>query len=82
MSKLLRPETYKPRLTIEISEEQFFRKQRLMPYGVQRVVFCILLDEILDLIEKHGVQALAPVLNKSLKLTEVLESTKGLSDGA
>jgi len=71
---------YRSRLSIEISQEQDFRKRRLLPHGVQKIIFNILLDEILDLIEEKGLGVLGPVMNKGMKLTEVLPSTKEFYD--
>ena len=69
---------YKPRLSIEITEEQFIRKQKLIPfYGLQKVLFSTLLDEILNVIEKNGLDFIGPLLNKQVGLSEILPSLKG-----
>lgn len=72
---------YRPRLSIEITEEQFFRKQKLIPYyGLQKVLFSVLLDEILDVIEQNGLEFIGPIMNKQINLKEILPSLKGKQD--
>ncbi len=69
---------YKPRLSIEITEEQFFRKQKLMPfYGIQKALFGIILDEVLDIIEQRGLDFIGPLLEKRVGLNDILPTMKG-----
>jgi len=45
---------YRPRLSIEISRETQQRIRTLMPHGTQKIVFSLVIEDLLDLFEKHG----------------------------
>lgn len=45
---------YRPRLSIEIPQEISIKLRKLMPHGMQKVVFNLILDDLLNLMEKHG----------------------------
>ena len=45
---------YRPRLSIEISTETQQRIRKLMPHGTQKIVFSLVIEDLLDLFEKHG----------------------------
>ncbi len=65
---------YRPRLVIELTEEQFFRKQRLLnlSHGMQKAVFSAILDDLLDMVETHGAVVLGVILNRQLKPRSVI----------
>ena len=45
---------YRPRLSIEISRETQQRIRALMPHGTQKIVFSLIIEDLLDILEKHG----------------------------
>ena len=59
---------YRPRLSIEISEEQQRELQRLIPWGVKNQLFALIVDDVIRLMQTHGQKFLAAVLNKAIKL--------------
>jgi hypothetical protein len=70
--------SYRPRLSIEISDEQNLRKQRLIPvHGLQKALFSNILDDLLDLIEEQGQVVVGLILNGSVKAREVIPCMKG-----
>lgn len=60
---------HRPRLSIELTDEQFFRLQRNMPWGTKNRLFCALVDQINDLVEKHGQIALGAIFSGSIRIT-------------
>ena len=59
---------YKPRLSIEITEEQQQRINRLFDtYGIKRAIMSILLDDLLNLIEEHGQVVIGILLDGAAK---------------
>lgn len=77
---------YKPRFIFEITEEQKVRADRLISFhGIRRPLFSIILDDLLDIIEKHGNAAVGLILDKAVKPSDVIpvlsKAKKGLSNG-
>ena len=66
-------EDYRPRFVFEISDEQKERADELITvYGIRKSLFCIILDDVLDLIEKHGNAVVGIILDGQVKPREVL----------
>lgn len=66
---------YKPRFSFEISDEQKKRADKLIStYGLRRNVFCIILDDLLDMIESNGMIVVGAILSKAAKPREVIPS--------
>jgi len=64
---------YKPRFSFEITEEQQRRASRLLTtYGLRKSVFSIILDDVLDLVEKHGQIVLGIILDGATKPREIV----------
>ena len=69
MSKKLRTDySYKPRLSIEISEEQSAALSRLIPWGLKGTLFQVIIDDIIELIEKEGEIVIAAIIKKKLHI--------------
>lgn len=63
----------KPRFSFEISESQQSRANKLLAtYGLRKAVFGVVLDDILDLIEKHGQIIIGVLLDGQAKPREIL----------
>ena len=66
-------EDYKPKFSFEITEEQKIRANRLLStYGLRKSVFSIVLDDVLDLIEKHGQVVIGVILDGATKPREIM----------
>ena len=64
---------YKPRLSIEITDEQQQRINKLFgTYGIKRAVISILLDDLLDLIELHGQVVIGIILEGAAKPHKIM----------
>ena len=71
------PRTYTPRLSIELSEETFFRMQNKVPWGLKTKIMVALLEDLLDLIDSHGNIVLAAILDRKLGSADVLKELRG-----
>ncbi len=66
---------YKPRFSFEITEEQKTRSDRLIDvYGIRKSLFSVILDDVLDLIEKHGHVVTGIILDGQAKPREIIPS--------
>lgn len=66
------PTDYTPRLSVEISEETYIRMQNRIPWGLKSKVMAILLEDLLDLIEKHGDIVLAAVISRTISAQQII----------
>lgn len=68
---------FKPRFSFEITEEQRQRIDTLLSaHGVRRAVFSPILDDVLDMIEKHGEKFIVAVQLDLAKPTSVVPCLK------
>ena len=65
MIKKLRPE-YRPRLSVEITEEQQLALQKYLDFGMQKRLFSVIIDDVIEMLEKHGRLFLAAVMLKEV----------------
>jgi hypothetical protein len=66
---------YKPRFSFEITEYQKERADHLISvYGIRKSLFGIILDDVLDLIEKNGTIAIGIILDRAARPREILPS--------
>jgi len=72
-------EDYRPRLSIEISEEQQSSLQRLIPWGLKNQVFSTIIDQLIPLLELKGSEVLALILTNDLTVSHLLKEK--LKDG-
>ena len=61
---------YKPRLSIELSREQFDKLQSLIPWGQKRQIFSPIVDDIIRLTEEHGQTFLAALIARAINLED------------
>ena len=62
--------SYRPRLSIELTDEQQVKLLRLIPWGVKNKLFSIIVDDVIRLMEEHGTKFLAAVLTKDIELKD------------
>lgn len=67
---------YKPRLSIEITEEQFIRKGKVIPWGMETKIFGVLLDGVLNLMENPETRSIIMenILSKNINAKHVLRA--------
>lgn len=46
---------YRPRISITLPEELKNRLTEAIPWGMQNRVFCVIVEDLVSLIEKHGI---------------------------
>jgi len=72
---------YRPRFSFEITEEQKKRADILLgAYGMRKLVFGIILDDVLDLIEEHGPYAVGILMSGNLKPREIIKPMKEVTN--
>jgi len=67
---------YKPRLTIDLREDQRQRLSRLIPWGMAGHVFRKAIDDVLDLVEEFGAPALTAILHDMIPDKKYLSIAK------
>ena len=70
------PSSYRPRLSIELTNEQARKLQRLIPWGLKNQLFQALVDDVIELVEEHGEIVIAAIISRQLKA----RSMKSLKD--
>ena len=64
---------YRPRLSIEITEEQNADLKALIPWGVKNALFSIIIDDVIKKLKSHGAIFIATVLDRKLKLDDYVK---------
>ena len=69
---------YRPRLSVEITDEQARQLRDLIPWGSRKQLFNIIVEDVIRLLRAHGTTFIAAVLARQLKLEDYvsLEVTK------
>jgi hypothetical protein len=66
---------YCPRFIFEISEEQKARTNKLLgQFGIRKAIFSPILDDVLDMIERHGDKFVGAIVSGMVKPREVISS--------
>ncbi len=61
-------EEWRPRLSVNITPEQYSKLQKLVPWGVKGQLFQTIIEDLIQLLEKRGEKVLGAILAKKLKL--------------
>lgn len=72
---------WRPRLSIEINEEQFNKLQRLIPWGVKNQIFKVIIDDLIKALEKDSQLVIGAFLSRRLGLTDILSKGKEKNGG-
>ncbi len=68
-------DSYKPRFSFEISEQQQSRVNKLLfTHGIKKAVFSVILDDVLDMVEKRGQIVIGIILEQGVKPREIIPS--------
>lgn len=65
------PNDYRPRLSVEITEEQSRALGRLIPWGAKNELFRVIIDDVIAILEEHGAIMIAAILTKQLKVNDL-----------
>jgi len=63
---------YRPRLSVDLTEEQYNRLSALIPWGLKQKLFSTIVDDLITVIEKHGNSAVAAIIGRAVKSGEYL----------
>ncbi len=61
-------ESYRPRLSIEITTKQANELRQLIPWGLKNQLFNVITDDVIRLAKLHGPNFLAAILARSIQL--------------
>lgn len=65
-------EEYRPRLMVDLTEEQQRLLTKHIPWGSKKMIFNVVVDDLLSLCEKHGApKVLGAFLARKLTLEEL-----------
>ena len=63
---------YRPRLSVEITDEQARQLRDLIPWGSRKQLFSIIVEDVIRLLRAHGTTYIAAVLARQLKLEDYI----------
>ena len=67
-------EDYRPRLSIEISQEARDKLKSLLPHGTQKIVFSLIVEDLIDILERYGSgTVIGAFIERDIKLKELLK---------
>jgi len=70
-------ESYRPRLSVDITEEQNQKLIKYLDHGMRKAIFGVVIDDLLALFEKHGVgPVIGLLIERSISLKEVCRLNK------
>ena len=62
---------YRPRLAAELRQDQHLRLTTIIPRGMQKPLFQALVDGVLELYDKGGIEALGMIVGKYIDTTQI-----------
>ena len=65
----IKDKEWRPRLSVELTEDQFYKLQKNLPWGVKQTLFSLLVDEVNDLIDMYGPQVVGAIFAGKIALT-------------
>lgn len=77
MVKKKKVNDWRPRLSLEIDQEQYQKLQSLIPWGVKNQIFRVIISDLIEVIEKEGPLVIAALLSRKVKLSDIV---RGKSD--
>lgn len=64
---------YRPRLSVELTQETFNQLQQILPHGWRRPLFQALVDGVLELYKRGGMEAVSLIIAKHISTSQVVE---------
>lgn len=61
------------KINVEITDEQSEALNRLLPHGTRKPIFGVLVDDLIEMMEKHGTIILGALLHRALKLEDFIK---------
>ena len=76
------PATYKPRLSVEIDQEDLFALRKHLPIGFQKVVFNLIVKDLIKVMDKFGAnKVVAAFCNQDINLEKMCRLDLGDDNG-
>ena len=72
---------YQPRITVIVPEELNRRITNKIPWGIKSSLLCILLEDLMDLVDEHGEIVLAAILQRKIKARDIMKGLKEDTSG-
>jgi len=73
---------YRPRLSIEIPQEKHDRLRQLLPHGTMKIVFNLIVEDLIDVLEKHGAgKVVGAFIERDITIKNLLRMRLEESDG-
>jgi len=64
---------WRPRLSIEITEEQFLSLQQLIPHGLRKAIFSCIIDDLIIMLKTDPSFIVGAILARELKLDKIMK---------
>lgn len=63
----------RPRLSIELTPEQSEKLKKLFPHGTKKIVFGLVVDDLIDIFEKHGAgKVIGAFIHRQITLKDLI----------
>ena len=73
---------YRPKLSVEITDEQYRELSKIIPWGLQKHLFSAIINDIIDLAKTgQGTRIVEAIVSGLIKPSEILPTLKGDIDG-
>ena len=74
------PPKYSPRLSVELSTEDYEELRRLVPWGFLKHIFVAIVKDVIRLLREHGHTFIGAVASRDLKLEDYMTVNTGEPD--
>ena len=69
------PQTpYRPRLSVEVRQDQFNKLQDILPHGTQKLLFQALLDGVIELHNRGGFNAVGAIISGHVNIVQLAKA--------
>jgi hypothetical protein len=62
--------TWKPRITVEVTEHQYNVLKEHLAHGMQKQVFGVIIEDLVNLLERYGHEIILAILCRQFSLLE------------
>jgi len=69
-------DSYRPRIAAELRPDQHIRLQAIIPHGMQKHLFQSLVDGILELYDKGGMEAIGAIISSHISIQQLAAAGK------
>lgn len=71
------PSEYRPRLSIDLTPEQRRDLDRILgQHGLQKAVFSILVDDLINAVNTHGHHVISGLISRAIGFTDIVKEPK------